>query len=214
VNFSNVTGTMDASDNISASFKAAARGRIVDYADAPPELRSDMESAMFAIDRNPESMEAIQAYGRSAQERLDDVIREMSLIRGRSPSSVQALRQTMIEAEKLGLNRVEATRELSMVLGATKEVLRRFNEEYIPEAEKAFAADSDPESELYPRNVMRRKEDFINRITELEAAHFDSTNAAISLRDRMEEWEAIRASGALETKIVVFSQPLRLKTTH
>jgi hypothetical protein len=204
---------MDASDNTSASFKAAARGKIVDYADAHPELRQRMETFMDPIDRNPDSIDAVDHFGRAALARIEDVMREITLIRGRNPLSVQVLKQSMIEAEKLGLNRIEATRELSMLLGATKEVLRRYNEEYIPEASKAFAADNSPENELYTTDVLRRKDDFIERVAELEKARVESINAGASLRSMMEDWEKIRASRTLETTIVVFSRPLQLKTS-
>lgn len=214
VNFRIVTGTMDASDNTSASFKAAARGKIVDYADAHPELRRDMETTMDPIDRNPDSMAAIQAYGDAAQERLDDVLHQMTLVSGRKLTSVADLRQAMADAEKLSLCRRDLTREFSTLLGASKEVLRRYNEEYIPEAHKMLRTDSDPGNETYLWDVVRRKDDFIKRMTELEGARVSSIQAAIGLRNKMEEWEAIRASGALEEKIVIFSRPLQLKTAR
>jgi hypothetical protein len=205
---------MDPSSSTSASFKAAARGKIVDYADAHPELRRQMEDAMEKIDRNPDSWEAIYAYGRTAQERLDAVLNEMQQISARNPLNPQALRQTMTDAEQLGLCRLDTTRELSMLLGATKEVLRRYNEEYIPQAHKDFSMGNDPEDELYLQDVMRRKEDFMTRTTELERSRVVCVNAGISLRNRMEEWEATRSSGTLETKIVIFSRPLQLKTSR
>ncbi|MEZ0226230.1 MAG: hypothetical protein ACAH83_16865 [Alphaproteobacteria bacterium] len=204
---------MDTSADTSASFKAAARGKVVDYADAHPELRREMENVMDPIDRNPESFEAIHAYGRSVQARADDIMDQMKLAADRNPLNPQALRQTMIDAEKLGLHRLDVTRDLSLLLGTTKEVLRRYNEEYIPQAERDFRASNDPEDELYLKDVLKRQNDFIDRIAELEKARGDSIIAGIGLRHRMEDWEAIRASGNLETKIVVFSHPLRLKTS-
>lgn len=202
---------MDTPADTSASFKAAARGKVVDYADAHPELKREMENAMDPIDRTPAAIESIQAYGRPAQERLDEVLQQMTMVGGRNPLSVQALRQTMTEAEKLALARIEVTRELSMLLGATREVLRRYRAEYIPEACSVCKVD-DPEREIYVGDILKRQEDFIHRIAELEKARADSIIAGNSLRNRMEDWEAIRASGTLETKIVVFRHPLQLKT--
>ena len=104
------------------------------------------------------------------QDALPEMLFEMIKLVDNIAKTEIGIKEVMKEAEKLGLARVEATREISIYLGASKEVMRRYNEEYIPEANKQFEESQDPEDELYLKDVMKRKEDFIDRITVLEGS--------------------------------------------
>ena len=61
--------------------------------------------------------------------------------------------------------------EVAVYLGAGDEVLRRYNQEYIPKAKKQFADSQNPEDDLFLKAVIKRKEDFIDRITVLDGLH-------------------------------------------
>ncbi|TAL29199.1 MAG: hypothetical protein EPN97_13670 [Alphaproteobacteria bacterium] len=265
------------------SRRKRARGKVVDYVDADPDLKKEMEKVMEPIDRNPDSFESIISFGHPPLDRLGKIANDMIKIQGRFNEQVNVMagalnqlegglkglnldkfgeatqkllkslaggtvkgvkgvskffkelkdsvtgakakrtedeklvkemqdalpemlinmiqlvdniaktevgiKEVMKEADKLGLARVEATREISVYLGASKEVLRRYNEEYIPEANKQFEESQDPEDELYLKDVMKRKEDFIDRITVLEGSRAASVIAAQQLRQMMETME-------------------------
>jgi len=244
------------------SRRKRARGKVVDYIDADPDLKKEMEKVMEPVDRNPDSFESIISFGHPPLDRLGKIANDMIKIQGKFNEQVNVMagalnqlegglkglnldkfgeatqkllkglagtvkgvkgvskffknlkdgltganakrsedeklvkdmqdalpemlfemiklvdniakteigiKEVMKEAEKLGLARVEATREISVYLGASKEVMRRYNEEYIPEANKQFEESQDPEDELYLKDVMKRKEDFIDRITSSKA---------------------------------------------
>jgi uncharacterized protein YaaN involved in tellurite resistance len=123
------------------------------------------------------------------QDALPEMLFEMIKLVDNIAKTEVGIKEVMKEAEKLGLARVEATREISVYLGSSKEVLRRYNEEYIPEANKQFEDSQDPEDELYLKDVMKRKEDFIDRITVLEGSRAASVIAAQQLRQMMETME-------------------------
>lgn len=149
------------------------------------------------------------------QAALPDMLFEMIKLVENIKETDKGIEQVRKEAEKLGVARVEATREISLYLGATKEVLRRYNEEYIPNAQADFDESGDPEDELYLENIIKRKEDFIDRITILEGSRAQGIIAAKTLKqiiDTMEdqnkkvqdiilnsqpEWQAMLAAAAI-----------------
>ncbi|MDE1151062.1 MAG: toxic anion resistance protein [Micavibrio sp.] len=259
------------------------RGKVVDYVDADPETKAEMEKIMDPIDRNPDSFEAIIGYGHPPLDRLGKIANDMIKMQGRFNDQVNVMagalgqletglkglnfdkfgeatqkllkgmvgggvkgvkgvgkfgkdlwdgltgkaakrtedeklvkemqdalpemlfemiklvdniqkteigiKEVMKEAEKLGVARVEATREISLYLGASKEVMRRYNEEYIPQAKETLDETNDPEDEMYMKDVMKRKEDFIDRVTVLEGSRAQSVIAAQQLRQMMETME-------------------------
>jgi uncharacterized protein YaaN involved in tellurite resistance len=261
-----------------------ARGKVVDYVDADPELKAQMEKIMEPIDRAPNSFEAIITYGHPPLAELGVIANDMIRIQGKFNDQVNVMAgaldqlqngmsgmnleklgenarkllkglgdatvkgakggasmvknffdaitgkskkksseedkmiqemqdalpemltemlklvhnieetdkgiiQVMKEAEKLGAARVECTRQISVYLGASKEVLRRYNEEYIPEAEAQFKETADPDDEMFFKDVVKRKEDFIDRITVLEGSRTASVIAAQQLRQIIETME-------------------------
>lgn len=271
------------SDSDRASRRNRSKGKVVDYSEADPELKAEMEKIMDPIDRNPDSFEAIITYGHPPLDRLGKIANDMIKVQGKFNDQVNVMaaalnqlegglkgmnldkfgeatqkllkgmvsgtakgvkgvskvvkdlwdgltgknakrtedeklvkdmqdalpemlfemirlvdniqkteigiKEVMKEAEKLGLARVEATREISVYLGASKEVMRRYNEEYIPEANKTFEDSQDPEDELYLKDVMKRKDDFTDRILVLEGSRAASVIAAQQLRQMMETME-------------------------
>lgn len=123
------------------------------------------------------------------QDALPEMLFEMVKLVENIQKTELGIKEVMKEAEKLGLARVEATREISVYLGASKEVLRRYNEEYIPQANQQFEESQDPEDEMYLKDVMKRKDDFVDRITVLEGSRAASVIAAQQLRQMMETME-------------------------
>lgn len=282
-NFNRMADDQPMSEADQQSRRNRSRGKVVEYVDADPDTKKDMEKIMEPIDRNPDSFEAIISYGHPPLANLGKIANDMIKMQGRFNEQVNVMagalgqletglkglrldkfgeatqkllkgmviggakgakgigkfgkdlwegltgskakrtedeklvkdmqealpemlfemiklvdnisktevgiKEVMKEAEKLGLARVEATREISLYLGASKEVLRRYNEEYIPEANKTYEDSQDPEDELYLKDVMKRKEDFIDRITVLEGSRAQSVIAAQQLRQMMETME-------------------------
>lgn len=123
------------------------------------------------------------------QDALPEMLFEMIRLVDNIQKTETGIKEVMKEAEKLGMARVEATREISVYLGASKEVMRRYNEEYIPEANERFEESKDPEDELYLKDVLKRKDDFIDRVTVLEGSRAASVIAAQQLRQMMETME-------------------------
>lgn len=265
------------------SRRRRTRGKVVDYVDADPDLKAEMEKVMEPIDRNPDNFESIISYGNPPLAKLGNIANDMIKVQGKFNDQVnvmstalgkletglkdmdldsfgeatrkllkglahgagsgakgigkffsnvkdsltgakakrtedekvvremqdalpemlyemiklvdnigkteKGIREVMEEATKLGQARVEATREISVYLGAGKEVLRRYNEEYIPEAQKDFDESGDPEDQMYLDSVLKRKEDFIDRITVLEGSRAASVIAAQQLRQMMDTME-------------------------
>lgn len=260
-----------------------ARNRVVDYADADPELRALMDKVMDPIERAPDSFQAIITYGNPPLEDLGKIANQMIQVQARFNSQVnvmasaidqlqsglqgmnldkfadatkallsgmanigvkgakgsfklgkgildkftgaskkkgedeklvqemqnalpsmlnemirlvdeitkteEGIKEVMKEAEKLGIARLEATRSINVYLGAGKEVLRRYNEDYIPEAQADFDASADPEDEMFMKDILKRKDDFIDRLTVLEGSRAASVIAAQQLKQIMETME-------------------------
>lgn len=99
------------------------------------------------------------------------------------------IKEVLKEAEKLGIARLNATRSLNVYLGASKEVLRRYNEVYIPEAQAEFEETADPETEMYLKDLIKRKDDFLDRIATLEGSRLQGVVAAQQLKQIMETME-------------------------
>jgi len=123
------------------------------------------------------------------QDALPEMLNEMLQLVYNIEETDKGIVQVMKEAHKLGEARVDCTRQISVYLGASKEVLRRYNEEYIPEAEEAFKQSGDPDDEMFLKDVVKRKEDFLDRITVLEGSRAASVLAAQQLRQIIETME-------------------------
>ena len=100
---------------------------VVDYVNADPTLKTEMEMVMGPIDRNPDSFDAVISYGHPVFERLGE---------RHTPDKIH------------------------VYLGTFKEVLRRYNEKYIPEANKNFEKTNDKGAEKYMRDVHEAQRGF------------------------------------------------------
>ncbi len=123
------------------------------------------------------------------QDALPEMLFEMIRLVKDIENTDKGIQEVMKEADKLGLARVEATREIGLYLGASKEVLRRYNEEYIPNAQKDFEESGDPEDQMLWEDIAKRKDDFLDRITILEGSRAQSVLAAQQLRQMVETME-------------------------
>lgn len=95
-------------------------------------------------------------------------------------------RAAMNEIKTLGFKRAEAKRGLDVYIGAAAEILRRFDEEYIPEAERKWNASSNAEDERYLNAVKRRKYDFGLRVETLKGGNADGVLAARRINELMD----------------------------
>ena len=123
------------------------------------------------------------------QDQLPEMLAEMNRLVANIKETRTGIELVIKEAEKLGQARVETTREIGVYLGAKDEVLRRYDEEYIPEAEGNFKETADPEDEIVFKNIVKRKEDFIGQVNLLEASRLQSVNAAKQLQIMIETME-------------------------
>ncbi|MEZ0225947.1 MAG: toxic anion resistance protein [Alphaproteobacteria bacterium] len=233
---------------------------VIHYDDAPVTLQLEMNKVMDAIDRTPDSFEAIISFGHPAIDRLGKLANEMIKVQGKFNNEVnvvagalssletglkgvdfdklgqstvkllkglaegnateddrkqladlqtalpkmldeiirqvdglagtdKGLKKVLVEAQKLVAERVEASRDLNLFLGSAKEVLRRYNEEYIPQAAKQFGESRDPEDEQYLKDVQNRKDDFIDRVVVIEGMRSAAAIAAQQLAQMVETME-------------------------
>lgn len=123
------------------------------------------------------------------QNALPAMLNEMVSLVDNIDKTGAGIRQVLKEAEKLGEARVRATRSINVYLGASKEVLRRYKEVYIPEAQANYEESSDPEDELYLKDLLKRQDDFLNRISVLEGSRLQGVIAAQQLKQIMETME-------------------------
>jgi uncharacterized protein YaaN involved in tellurite resistance len=120
------------------------------------------------------------------QESLPQMAKELQRLINDISKTEQGINQVLQEAEKLGIARLEATRALNLYIGAGKEVLRRYDEEWIPEAKEIHDETADPDDKMYLDNVLSRKDDFTGRLLNLEGSRTQSVVAAQQLRQIME----------------------------
>jgi uncharacterized protein YaaN involved in tellurite resistance len=279
-------GAPDAAANREAR-RMRSRGKVIEYKDASPELKAEMEQVMSAIDNAPDDFDAVMQYGFPPIEELGKLADGMLKVQGKFDAEVNVMadaltkmqgtlssmgleklaeatksmalgivdvgakgakglgkltkgiwetvsgkrsKQTedqklieemqnnlpalmlemfkmtdniaktekglggvMTEAGKLGAARVEATRQLNVYLGAAPEVMRRYDEVYIPEARKDFDVTGDPEAENYLNNVIRRQRQFAEQVMRVETARAASVQSAEQLRQMLETMEDQRA---------------------
>lgn len=123
------------------------------------------------------------------QNALPAMLNEMIRLVDDIDKTGDGIKEVLKEAEKLGIARLEATRSLNVYLGASKEVLRRYNEVYIPEAQQSFEESADPEDEMYLKDLLKRKDDFLDRVATLEGSRLQGVVAAQQLKQIMETME-------------------------
>lgn len=123
------------------------------------------------------------------QNALPAMLNEMIRLVDDIDKTGDGIREVLKEAEKLGEARVRATRSINVYLGASKEVLRRYKEEYIPQAQADYEESADPEDEMYLKDLLKRQDDFLNRISVLEGSRLQGVIAAQQLKQIMETME-------------------------
>jgi hypothetical protein len=158
---------------------------VIDFAKAPAALKDQMEKVMNAIDRVPDNFDAVATFGQAPADKLLRILDDLHKIHDKLRDG-GGEKEIIEEAGKLGLARVDATRELAIYIGASSEVLRRYDQEYIREANKNFRESNDPEDREYLDNVLKRKADFVERAAALEHLRYDSIVTAQQLRQVIE----------------------------
>jgi len=148
-------------------------------------MRSMWDSVSGAKAKRTEDEKVVKEMQEALPQMLEDLLKMVKNIENTEKGIIEVTR----EAEKLGKARTEATREISVYLGAAKEVLRRYDEDYIPEAREVFEESGDPEDEIFMKEVIKRREDFEDRIMVLEGSRAQSVIAAQQLMQMIETME-------------------------
>jgi hypothetical protein len=135
--------------------------------------------------KTTEEEKAIEEMQNALPEMMDEMLNLVYSVEETDKGIVQVMK----EAYKLGEARVDCTRQIGVYLGASKEVLRRYNEEYIPNAEADYKESADPDDEMYLKDVIKQKENFLDRIAVLEGSRAQGVLAAQQLRQIIETME-------------------------
>ena len=144
----------------------AARSRVIDYADADPGLRVQMEKIMAPLAQDPADLAAIRSFGAAEAERAVQTalfMRELCKKSGVISKDVLERQRRDWEPE-----RVKAQLALHPFLGVSQEVARRYREDYIPAAQKKFAGSHDPMEALRLKKIEIGLDEFLDRQLLLE----------------------------------------------
>jgi uncharacterized protein YaaN involved in tellurite resistance len=137
---------------------------------------------------DPEDKKLVNGLHGALPKMLDEVTK---LVDNLSQTDA-GIADTLKQIAKIERARVAATRDIMHHLEASKKIVSKYNEEYIPEAKKAFDDYQDPEYELYLKDVTKRKEDFLDRVIILEATRCSSVIAGQQLRQMTDALEGER----------------------
>ncbi len=148
-------------------------------------MRGMWDAVSGAKAKRTEDEKVVKEMQEALPQMLEDLLKMVKNIENTEKGIVEVTR----EAEKLGKARTEATRELGVYIGASSEVLRRYDEEYIPQAREFFQESGDPEDELYMKEVLKRRDDFEDRILVLNGSRAASVIAAQQLMTMIETME-------------------------
>lgn len=148
-------------------------------------MRGMWDSVSGAKAKRTEDEKVVKEMQEALPQMLEDLLKMVKNIENTEKGIVQVMR----EAETLGKSRTEATRELGLYLGAANEVLRRYDEDYIPEAREAFEETGDPDDEIYMKEVLKRRDDFEDRVLVLTGSRTQSVIAAQQLMQMIETME-------------------------
>ncbi len=148
-------------------------------------MRGMWDAVSGAKAKRTEDEKVVKEMQEALPQMLEDLLKMVKNIENTEKGIVEVTR----EAEKLGKARTEATRELGIYIGAASEVLRRYDEEYIPQAREFFQETGDPEDEIYMKEVLKRRDDFEDRILVLNGSRAASVIAAQQLMTMIETME-------------------------
>lgn len=161
------------------------------------------------------------------QNSIPDLLKEMIKMVDSLDRTEKGIKKVRDAAVLLGEAQVEAAREINIYLGASSEGLRRYQDEYIPEANAAYEESGDPADEQYLTDVIKRQEHFIRRINTLTGARTNAVGGTVRLRlliDTMDnqlikideimhtgkhEWAAMLASAGLAGAVLKASNGLK-----
>jgi uncharacterized protein YaaN involved in tellurite resistance len=139
------------------------------------------------------------------QDLLPAMVDEMLTLVDNLGKTETGLRKVIDEAHELGLARANAVRELNVYLGCKDELIKRYNEEYIPNAQKDFEESQDPEDQIYLQSIVDGRDNLLGRLSRLEVSRAASINAAQQLRqiiltmeDQLKKIFEIQSSGQNE----------------
>ncbi len=133
-----------------------------------------------------------EAHVQMMIDKLPDMYMEMQQLALGLREAEGGLKEVMQAAEKLGFARVESVKQLNIFLGAAPEILRRYDDVYIREAQMDWDESQDPEDELHLNNMLKAKDNFRDQYRILESSRAQGLAAAQQLRMMMDEMEKQR----------------------
>ncbi len=119
----------------------------------------------------------------SMEEELPKMLEEMLKLVANIAKTEEAIVEVIHSAQELGKAQVGAFRKLNLYIGAGEEVVRRYDEEYIPEAKEKAEASFDMTDEMYLQDLIDRRTDFVEHLARLESSRLQSMNSVVQTRE-------------------------------
>jgi hypothetical protein len=161
--------------------------KVTDYADAGPELRGEMEKIIAPLAQDPADIAVIRAYaGEQAERAVAMGIYMLGLCEKRDQISKSVLLEKYDDLEP---RRKSGIKALHPYLGAAKEIIRRYKEEFIPAAQAKADASRDPVDAKRVEDIRKGLYELYDRVSQIESLRARSTVAIQALRTAIESPE-------------------------
>lgn len=146
---------------------------------------------MFAPKEKPEDKSEETRTREELDKTLPRMMQTMNTILNKIERSDDALKQVIGEAKKFGFEQFKGSEELALYIGCREEVLRRYDEQYIPEAHQLVAENGadNAETQQYLTDVTQRRTDFAERIYIITQAKTSCDNSAAMLHQQVHSME-------------------------
>lgn len=131
------------------------------YVQATDWQRQELDTAMDGVECSTGSFEHIHAYGQSIMESITHFCGKCDDLRNRKGG---------VNADTLAKEFKDVERRMDLhVLGA-REILRRYNEEYIPDAVRECSVSDSPQDTRHLSVLQKRQQDLTDRLSVLQGA--------------------------------------------
>lgn len=153
------------------------------------------------------------------QDRIPEMMKDIEDLIADVEDAEKGMEEVMKAAQELGKARYEALRKINLYIGAGEEITRRYDQEYIPDAQADFDESQDPEDKMLLDSVISARRDFINHLTLLEGSRLQSATTMQSLletieilKDQRKKMKETIYSGQHEWKAIMGSTSLAANT--
>lgn len=142
---------------------------------------------MFAKKEKEEDKSEATRAREELDKTLPKMMQSMNTILAKIERSDVSLVEVIKEARSFGFQQYQASNELALYIGCREEVLRRYDEIYIPEAEDILmqSGQDNAEAQQYLTDVVQRRSDFNDRILILTQAKSSCDNGAAMLHQQI-----------------------------